>query len=73
MAFIICRLLFPLHYVECIEDYYSSTSEEQKLMLSERLEKYLQQSSEHEKFLNQFFQLLEVPKHKHSIPVVDWL
>jgi spore coat protein YutH len=67
------RLLFPLHYVECIEEYYSTTSEQQKHILSERLDKYLQQSSEYERFLGQFYQLLEVPVNKFKIPLIDWL
>jgi spore coat protein YutH len=67
------RILFPLHYVECIEDYYSAGSEQEKHLLLERLQRYLQQSNEHEKFLKQFFQLLEVPVRQYAIPEIDWL
>ena len=67
------RILFPLHYVECIEDYYSTTREQDQRLLTERLEKYLSYSSEYESFLQQFFQLLEVPVRKYRIPTLDWL
>lgn len=67
------RLLFPLHYVDCIEEYYSTQSEQQKRMLSDRLEKYLMQTNEHERFLKDFFQLAEVPVRLFQIPKIDWL
>lgn len=67
------RLLFPLHYVECIEEYYLTHSEQQKRMLHDRLEKFLQQTKEHEQFLKDFYQLVEVPVRKWQIPQMDWL
>jgi len=67
------RILFPLHYVECIEDYYSTTSEQQQRLLTEQLESYLQHTNDHEKFLRDFYQLIEVPVHKLQIPIIDWL
>nr|WP_295971894.1 spore coat protein YutH [uncultured Bacillus sp.] len=67
------RLLFPLHYVDCIEEYYSTNSEQQKHVLLDQLEKYLVQSTEHERFLHDFFQLLEVPVRTSRIPRIDWL
>jgi spore coat protein YutH len=67
------RILFPLHFVECIEDYYSTTREQDQRLLTERLEKHLSYSSEYESFLRQFFQLLEVPVRKYHIPTLGWL
>ncbi|WP_071393677.1 spore coat putative kinase YutH [Bacillus tuaregi] len=67
------RLIFPLHYMECIEDYYSTSSEQQQRLLTERLESYLQHSGDHEKFLQDFYPLVEAPVHKFQIPVMDWL
>jgi spore coat protein YutH len=67
------RLLFPLHYFECVEDYYSTPSEQQQRFLNEHLEKYLKQSTTQEKFLRHFYQLVEVPTRKYKIPTVDWL
>lgn len=67
------RLLFPLHYVECIENYYSTDSEQEQRMLLERLEKYLQRSSDHEKFLKHFYQMVNVPVRQQNIPLIEWL
>ena len=67
------RLLFPIHYVECIENYYSSQSEQEQRMLTERLEKFLQGSNDYEKFLGNFFQIVSAPVRKQNIPVLDWL
>lgn len=67
------RLLFPLHYFETIEDYYVTESEQQKFMLQERLQKYLLQSDDHERFIGGFFEFAEVPVKKFKIPVLDWI
>ena len=67
------RMLFPIHYVECIENYYSSQSEQEQRMLTERLEKFLQGSNDYEKFLGDFFQIVSAPVRQQHIPVLDWL
>ena len=67
------RLLFPLHYVDCIEEYYSTNSEQQKRLLQARLEKYLSQTNEQERILKEFYELAEVPVRKYRIPYIDWL
>lgn len=67
------RLLFPLHYFECIESYYITQSEQEKKWLEDRLAKHLQTSSEYEKFLGEFYQLAEVPLRKLKIPLLDWI
>lgn len=67
------RLLFPLHYFECVEGYYIAGSEQQRNFMQDRLKKYLQQTSEHERFLADFFQMAEVPVRRNNIPVVEWL
>ncbi|WP_315970026.1 spore coat putative kinase YutH [Bacillus massilinigeriensis] len=67
------RLLFPLHYFECVEGYYIANSEQQKNLMQDRLKKYLQHSSDHEHFLAEFFQMAEVPVRKNNIPIVEWL
>ncbi|MBU8880773.1 spore coat protein YutH [Bacillus sp. FJAT-29790] len=67
------RILCPLHYFNCIESYYSTNSEQQKKMLEERLEKFLQQSDDHERFLSGFFEFAKVPVHKWKIPTLGWL
>ncbi|WP_428911155.1 spore coat putative kinase YutH [Niallia sp. Krafla_26] len=67
------RILFPLHYVECIENYYSTQSEQERLILTERLEQYLKSSKDHEQFLGHFFQMARVPVRQQHIPIIDWL
>lgn len=67
------RMLFPLHYFECIEEYYITQSEQRKNLLEEQLFKVLQQSGEYETFLGGFYQLLEVPVQSLKIPEIEWL
>jgi spore coat protein YutH len=67
------RLIFPLHYVECIENYYSASSEQDQRLLTEQLEKHLIESAEYEKFLKYFYELAEVPVMAGQIPRLDWL
>jgi len=67
------RILFPLHYIHTIESHYRSNSEQEKRQLEEQLQKFLQQSDDHERFLSRFFDFAEVPVHKWKIPIPDWL
>lgn len=67
------RLLFPLHYFECIENYYISPSEQTRHQLEDQLRKYLNQSSDHERFLGNFYQLGEAPVKAAKLPLVHWL
>lgn len=67
------RLVFPLHYFDCVEDYYITQSEQEKKMLEEHLAKHLQASDSHMQFLGEFFQLAEVPVRKLKIPQLEWI
>lgn len=67
------RLLFPLHYFECVENYYITQSEQIKNQLEDRLRKYLNQSGEHERFLGRFYQLCDAPVKAGKLQAVDWL
>jgi spore coat protein YutH len=67
------RLLFPLHYFECIEGYYLAQEEEQKRMYEEKLLHILNQSSEYEQFLGRFYDLVELPANRFNLPKVKWL
>nr|WP_263325004.1 spore coat protein YutH [Neobacillus sp. Marseille-Q6967] len=67
------RLLFPIHYFECIENYYISQSEQEKRLLEEKLNKMLRQSSEYERFLSKFFQIAGTPMKQLKIPQPEWL
>jgi spore coat protein YutH len=67
------RILFPLHYFDCVESYYINHSEQQRKMLEEQLNKILRQSSEYERFLGGFFQLVEAPVKKFKLLQPEWI
>lgn len=67
------RLLFPLHYFECIEEYFITSSEQQKKILEERLKSYMQNSIEYETFLADFYKNSGVINGGRNIPIVEWL
>jgi spore coat protein YutH len=67
------RLLFPLHYFECIENYYITRSEQEKKLLEEQLSKMLKQSTEYERFLGNFYHTVGAPLKPLNIPQLDWL
>jgi spore coat protein YutH len=67
------RLLFPLHYFEAVENYYITQSEQTRHQLEDRLRKYLNQSSDHERFLGNFYHLSEAPIKAAKLPGVEWL
>lgn len=70
---IYARLLFPLHFFDCVENYYCAASEQEKHLCHDLLQRYLQYTKEHEQFLGSFFELLEVPVRAYRIPVPEWL
>ncbi|MBS4190691.1 spore coat protein YutH [Bacillus sp. FJAT-49705] len=67
------RILFPLHYFHCIESYFGTSSEQEKKILEERLQKFLQQTDDHERFLGGFYEFAEVPVQNMKIPLINWL
>lgn len=67
------RLLFPLHYFECIENYYITRSEQEKKGLEEKLDKILRQSPEYERFLVNFYQITGAPVRRLNLPQPEWL
>ncbi|MFT4412951.1 spore coat putative kinase YutH [Fredinandcohnia humi] len=67
------RLLFPLHFFECVEGYYVTDSVEKKQKLEQRLASILKHSSENERFLASFFQNIGVDKRRAKVPGINWL
>ncbi len=67
------RILFPLHYFECIESYYITRYEQEKKELEEHLHKILRQSSDYEWFLSHFYELAGAPVKKLYIQKPEWL
>jgi spore coat protein YutH len=66
------RLLFPLHYFECVEQYFLTQSEKQIKQLEDRLRIYKRDSTEYEKFLGTFFQMMGVSTSKRNLPEIGW-
>ena len=66
------RLLFPVHYFNCIEGYYLSNAEQQKETFEQQLKHHLHLSDEYEKVLSNF-QLMASSNRKMNLPRVDWL
>lgn len=67
------RLLFPLHFFECIEGYYMTESETKKEKQLQRLESMLNHSGDHERFLSTFLSSVGVDEKRLTIPNIDWL
>lgn len=67
------RLIFPLHYFECIENYYITRSEQDKKMLEEQLSKILRHSEEYERFLGSFYYVSGAPIRRLHLPQLEWL
>ncbi|TDL78676.1 spore coat protein YutH [Peribacillus frigoritolerans] len=66
------RLLLPIHYFECIEDYYLS-SETDKPYYEAKLSEMLKNSSKYEGFLKSYAQLLSMRTKKIYLPAIHWL
>jgi spore coat protein YutH len=65
------RLLFPLHYFKCVEDYYLSNSQWTQKQLEERLTRYIRDSKDYELFLGHFYHIVDADTM--HLPAVDWL
>ena len=70
---IYARLLFPLHYYECVENYFTSSSEEQKHSLEETLRLYMKHAKEYEQFLRNFKMFIPSHSIRQQIPDLQWL
>ena len=66
------RLLFPVHYFECIEGYYLTDSEEQKDYFENRLDFLINQSNQYERFLSICYDSLNHYRFVIKRPV-EWL
>ncbi|ASS90359.1 spore coat putative kinase YutH [Aeribacillus pallidus] len=66
------RLLFPVHYFECVENYYLA-EEEERDSLQFQMEKILQTSSQYEQFLSSFSSMIYLRKKQIVLPALTWL
>lgn len=69
---IFSRLLFPLHYFECIEDYYLAP-DSGKPLFERKLNELLDRSADYESFLKSYSSMLSMRTRKISLPAVHWL
>lgn len=67
------RLLFPIHYYEIIEEYFSNSKESRSNELEEVLSIMTKTSQHYETFLKKFFQLADLPTKQMQLPEIDWL
>ncbi|MCM3714054.1 spore coat putative kinase YutH [Halalkalibacter oceani] len=67
------RLVFPLHYFEAVEDYYSSQIREEQISAGQHLFQLLDTEGENEKFLKEFAAFILPAKAGGQLPVIEWL
>ncbi len=67
------RLLFPLHYFECMEEYMVNRTNERSHFLKNKLKYFLENSEGYEYFLTTFFEKLQIPTRTYQIPPIEWL
>lgn len=65
------RLLCPLHYIQCVEEYFLTNSEGKKKELEERLSRILRDASQYEYFLGNFYEIARGTDE--DLPIVKWL
>ncbi|MFZ3590653.1 spore coat putative kinase YutH [Bacillus sp. DJP31] len=67
------RLQFPVHYFECIEAYYKTNDEEQKMIRQDELQQMLKRSSDFEKLLREVHFIIGYRTKRTNIPKINWL
>ncbi|MBM7648545.1 spore coat protein YutH [Bacillus ectoiniformans] len=70
---IYARLLFPSHFFDCVDQYFSSASMHVKKVNEDRLKGYVQKTREYERFLGSFYEMVQVPVRSLKIPEIIWL
>ncbi|MGM0875468.1 MAG: spore coat putative kinase YutH [Bacillota bacterium] len=66
------RLLFPVHYFECVENYYLS-GEDDKPLFVEKMEEIVKGSNQYESFLRSYSSMLSMKTKRIVLPAVEWL
>ena len=67
------RLIFPVYYLECIENYYTSSARTDKKWHEDRLTEILNFSPTYERLLKSFYDTAAVPIRNYKIPILDWV
>lgn len=67
------RLIFPIHYFETVEEYYSDPSEARSFALEDQMTMYTEKSVSYEEFLRSFYDLARMPVKQMKIPLLTWV
>ncbi|MDM5311946.1 spore coat putative kinase YutH [Peribacillus frigoritolerans] len=67
------RMLFPIHYFETVEEYFSKTTESRSNELEDKIASITKSSQQYESFLKHFYELAEVPAKQYDLPKIDWI
>ncbi|WLR50456.1 spore coat protein YutH [Bacillus tianshenii] len=67
------RLIFPLHYFQCVESFFTSSSESQKEQLTRRLQHMIENSGQYEQFLGDFYTGIGLSAQRLQLPELGWL
>ena len=67
------RLMFPIHYVETVEEYFAKPKEAKAFELEDSLHSFEAGSHYYEEFLRHFYDLARIPARQLSLPGVTWL
>ncbi|MBR8644858.1 hypothetical protein KEH51_12160 [[Brevibacterium] frigoritolerans] len=67
------RMLFPIHYFETVEEYFSKTTESRSNELEDKIASITKSSQQYESFLKHFYELAEVPAKHYDLPKIDWI
>ena len=67
------RMLFPIHYYETVEEYFTSPTESRSNELEDTLSLITKSSQQYEHFLKHFYELAEIPAQYMQLPEVGWL
>lgn len=67
------RLMFPLHYFEVVEHYYTSQTDQEREIAINKFNNIIETSNDYEVFLSNFYKEVGLPVERLSIHTVDWL
>lgn len=70
---IFSRLLFPVHYFECVENYYLAQDEGSRNSFENELQLLLDNTKNYEQLLTSFSSMLSMRTRKIHLPKIHWL
>ncbi|WP_456277813.1 spore coat putative kinase YutH [Bacillus sp. AK128] len=67
------RLLFPVHYFECIEGYYKSSTEEERERYLHELQEMIKSTDKYEKYLKEVHFYISYRNKRRDLPKLHWI